>query len=325
MTNPENTEQLQHLVIRYCYGDLNAEEVEQFKRELETNPALKEVFEAEQRLNSALPLGMQPQIDEDRLRGNRFMLRQNLQRENRTRINPRAWLQELFARPMQLAFQGAAMAATFVLGIMLATPAEIQPSAVSGEQVLATNSSNGLTPLELINDGDYEIYQLKVNDYDAMTGDIDLSFSLASETRLTGNVSDQNIHGLMAVALQDDIDSASRLDTINALQPVASGDRVYEALIHVLSNDQNPGVRYQAVQSLAQLAHEERVRDALRLALSEDVNQGVRVEAFQALVNYPDEETLAVFRQQMDADSNEFIRTQARTIVEESNSDQITL
>lgn len=325
MTIPENKEQLQHLVIRYLYGDLDAEENERFERELETNPALKDALEEEQRLDSALPVGMQPQIDEDRLRGNRFMLRQNLQRENRTRFDLKHWLQEFFDRPLLVAFQGAAMAATFVLGIMLASPEAIQSSGSSVGQSLVANVGADLSPLQLVNDEDYEIYQLKVNDYDVATGEIDLSFSLASETRLTGNIADQNIHGLMAVALQDDIDSASRLDTINALQSVASGDKVYEALIHVLTNDQNPGVRYQAVQSLALLAHEERVRDALRYALSEDVNQGVRVEAFQALVNYPDEQTLAVFRQQMEADSNEFIRAQARTIVEESESDSITL
>lgn len=325
MTIPENKEQLQHLVIRYIYGDLDAEEVERFESELETNPALKNTLEQERRLDSALPVGMQPQIDEERLRGNRFMLRQNLQRENRTRFDLKQWLQEIFDRPLLVAFQGVAMAATFVLGIMVASPATNQSSGSGVEQALVANVGTELSPLQLINDEDYEIYQLKVNEYDAVSGEIDLSFSLASETRLTGNISDQNIHGLMAVALQDDIGSASRLDTINALQPVAAGDKVYEALIHVLTNDQNPGVRYQAVQSLALLAHEESVRDALRYALSEDVNQGVRVEAFQALVNYPDEQTLAVFRQQMEADSNEFIRTQARTIVEESESDSITL
>ena len=73
------------------------------------------------------------------------------------------------------------------------------------------------------------------------------------------------------------------------------------------------------------LAHEEQVRDALRRALSDDVNPGVRVEAFQALAAYPDEQTLAVFRQQMDSDSNEYIRTQARTIVEDSSSAVIDL
>ena len=76
-------------------------------------------------------------------------------------------------------------------------------------------------------------------------------------------------------------------------------------------------MRYQAVQSLVALSDQERVRDALRYALSEDVNPGVRVEAFNALASYRDEETLNVFRQKMEADSNEYIRAQARMIVEE--------
>jgi len=325
MTIPESTEQLQHLVISYLYGDLSAEEVRQFEAELETNATLKQVLEQEQRLDSAIPVGIQPQIDEDRLQGNRFMLRQNLQRETRTSFSVRQWLQGLADRPMTLAFQGMAMAATFVLGIMVSTPSGPQSITATDPQLAVIDTATDMSPLTLINDEDYEIYQLKVNDYDAISGDIDLSFSLASETRLVGNVADQQINGLMAVALQNDISSASRLDTINALQPVVSGDQVYEALIHVLTNDQNPGVRYQAVQSLVQLAHEPPVRDALRYALSEDVNQGVRVEAFQALVAYPEEETLEVFRQQMDIDSNEFIRTQARTIVEASADGSIVL
>ena len=323
MTIPESKEQLQHLVIQYLYGDLSAEEIAQFEQELKSNSSLQQILHEEQRLDSALPVGMQPHIDADRLQGNRWLLRQNLERENRTRFSIKQWVESMTARPVTVAFQGLAMAATFVLGILVATPAGIQNAAPDAAQLASSDAD--LSPLALINDEDYEIYQLKVNEYDALTGDIDLSFSLASETRVSGNVADQGIYTLMAVALQHDIDSASRLDTINALQTVASDNRVLEALIHVLINDQNPGVRYQAVQSLVDLAHEERVRDALRFALRKDVNQGVRVEAFNALTNYQDEKTLAVFRQQMETDSNEYIRMQARSIVEETDDRTITL
>ena len=157
---------------------------------------------------------------------------------------------------------------------------------------------------------------MHVNSYHTVSGDIDLSFSLASETRVTGNIANRSINRLMAVALQNDIDSAARLDTINALRPVAQGDDIYQALIHVLRNDENPGVRYQAVQALVTLRHDESVQAALRYALSEDVNEGVRVEAFNALAEYRDPQTLEVFRQQMENDSNEYIRAEARTIIE---------
>lgn len=315
MKIPENSEQLQLLVIRYLYGDMNDSETAEFDSELKANGNLQRALEEEQRLNSALPLGTQPFISEQRIQGNRWLLQQNLQKENRQQFSLQGWIQGLTERPLTVAFQGMAMAATFVLGIIIASPSELAPT-TPGIEIAANAEAN---PLDLVNNDDYEIYQLKVNGYDATTGDIDLSFSLASETRVTGNVSDQQINRLMAVALQDDISSSSRLDTINALHPVSSGSDIYEALIYVLSTDQNPGVRYQAVRSLVELTHEDKVRDALRRALLEDVNPGVRVEAFEALASNPDQQTLEVFRQQMDTDSNEYIRAQARTIIEESD------
>ena len=317
MTIPENTEQLQLRVISYLYGGLDTEELRQFEKELETNSELQQLLEDEQRLDSAIPIGTQPLVSAERLQGNRWLLHQNLQKQSRSLFSLRQWLEGLAERPFTVAFQGAAMAMTFVLGIYVASPA-VSPDSAVVEGLVASTTEESFTPLQLVNNEDYEIYQLKVNGYDASTGDIDLSFSLASETRISGNVADQNIHGLMAVALQNDISSASRLDAIDALQPVSSGNEVYQALIHVLTNDRNPGVRYQAVLSLVALAHEDEVRDALRNALNDDVNQGVRLEAFQALVAYPEEETLQILRQKMDADSNEFIRTQSRVIVEES-------
>ncbi|MSR12654.1 MAG: HEAT repeat domain-containing protein [Gammaproteobacteria bacterium] len=314
MTTPDNSDQLQQLLMQYLYGEMNEAERLDFDRQLAASSALRAMLAAEQRFDSAIPVGTQPLIDANRLQGSSWLLHQNLQREMRTAFSLRRWLQELIARPLVLASQCAALTATFVLGVLIALP---QGEQLDRTDLLADNSANpGLAPLAFINSDDYEIYQLQVNSYDAASGAIDLTFSLAAETRLTGNVADQGIHQLMAVALQNDIDPAARIDTINALQPVRNGSDVFEALIYVLRNDENPGVRYQAVQSLVALAHEEQVREALRFALSEDVNPGVRLEAFQALANNPDSKTLAVFREQMDQDSNEYIRAQARNIVE---------
>ena len=187
----------------------------------------------------------------------------------------------------------------------------------SGDDLLASNVS----PLELISEEDYEIYQLQINNYDAANGEIELSFSLASETALKGNIADPVISGLMAAALQNDIDSAARLQAIEVLQPVATQARVIDALMYLLRNDHNPGVRYQAVEILVQMADEERVRDSLRQALSEDVNPGVRLEAFNALANYVDEDTLNIFRQRIGTDSNSYIRQQSQLIVETAELD----
>lgn len=323
MTIPDTLEQQQLLVMDYLYGDWDESRKDEFEQMLATHPVLAELVAAENRFDEAFPIGTQPFIDEQRIEGNRWLLRQNLQKAARSGFSLQEWFTGLAQRPLSVAFQGAAMAMTFVLGVLVASPSGNE---VTGDGVLVNVSDlDTASPLSLVSDEDFEIYKLKVNSYDSTTGDIDLSFSLASETRLAGNVADANINQLMAVALQDDINSASRLDTINALQPVVSGDKIYEALIYVLYNDQNPGVRYQAVQSLVALADEERVRDALRYALQQDVNEGVRIEAFNALTQYRDEETLSVFRSQMVSDSNEYIRSQSKFIVEGSDDSSIIL
>ena len=306
-----SNERLQQRVIEYLYGDLDADARQQFESALQADPQLQALLDEELQFNSTVVPGMQPGIDAERLQGNRWVLRQRLQRAAQPRFFVDRWWQALRSRPLTFAFQGAAMAMTFVLGLYVASTSEVSQMPGSDELV-ATNSS----PLGLVNDDDFEIFQLRVNEYDPVTGAIDLSFSLASETRLTGNIADNQIHQLMAVALQDDIDSGARLDTINALQQVSSGNEVHEALIYVLNNDENPGVRYQAVRALVDLADQERVRDALRMALRRDMNQGVRVEAFNALMNYPDEQTMDLFREQMQSDGNEYIRAQSRSIVE---------
>lgn len=325
MTIPDTKEKQQFLVLDYLYGDWDDVQKREFELLLVTNASLKQLVDDETRFDESFPIGTQPLIEQERLDGNRWLLRQNLQKASRSGFSLQGWLSGLSQRPFSVAFQGAAMAMTFVLGVMVASPDDGSNSQTPDELLLSAAENSDVSPLALVSDEDFEIYKLKVNHYDAATGDIDLSFSLASETRLSGNVADAKINQLMAVALQDDIDSASRLDTINALQPVVSGDKVYEALIYVLTNDQNPGVRYQAVRSLVALSDEERVKDALRLALQNDVNSGVRIEAFNALMPYRDEQTLELFKVQMNADSSEYIRNQSRFIVEQTENNSITL
>ncbi|MFT4861205.1 MAG: hypothetical protein ACI95C_000406 [Pseudohongiellaceae bacterium] len=321
MTLPDTIEQQQMLIMDYLYGEMSAAQRLDFETALTQNSAFNRLYEAELKFDASFPIGVAPAIDAERIEGNRWLLRQKLKQANRPGFSLKQLIADVMQRPLTAAFQGAAMALTFVLGVMVATPES--GVNLSGEVVAA--NGNEQSPLALINDDDFEIYRLKVNNYDAMTGDIDLSFSLASETRLSGNVADASISQLMAVALLDDINSASRLDTINALQPVLAGDKVYTALIHVLTTDLNPGVRYQAVQSLVTLTHVEKVRDALRYALVEDVNPGVRIQAFEALLPYQDEQTLDVFRSQMNSDSNEYIRAQSRLIIEQLEDSSINL
>ncbi len=283
--------------VRYLYGGMTAAEREGFERAAADDPALGALLEEERALDGVLPRGAAPLIDGERIRDNRRRLARRLRR--------RGPLGRPLG-PLGAVLQGAALAAAFALGVMVAAP-----GGPGGAPAAAP-------PLALVGADDYEIHELGVDRFDAATGEVELSFALAARTRLAGNVADRDIRRLLAAALRDDIDSAARLETLGVLRPAADADAaVRDALIHVLANDPNPGVRYQAVRSLAVLADRESARGALRRALREDANPGVRVEAFDALGGRLDEPTLTLFRERMEADGNEYIRTRARSIVEE--------
>lgn len=312
MNIPEHRDELQALAVRYLYGDMTDLERQAFELSMKESEALRSVMAEEEQFHRFVPVGTAPVIDEQRLQGNRWVLQRRLQRLSSENVLSK-WLRETIQQPLRAGMQLTAMAATFALGVFVATDSVTDPM---GQPALSSVASTQ-GPLDLIGAEDYEIYQLEINSFDEASGEIDLSFSVASETRLTGNVRDSEINGLMAVALQNDIDSSARLDTVGILRSVMTGPQVYQAMIQVLRNDPNPGVRYEAVQSLVALADEAEVRQALRHALSEDVNPGVRLAAFDALSEYSEEEeTQALFRQRVDNDGNEYIRNQARSLTE---------
>jgi len=306
MNIPETKEQLEDLVLRYLYQDLSDQERAAFEQELTRSEQLREMLAREQGLERAIPRGTTVHIDDERLLENRRLLRRNLQKQVANRSPVGQFLATLLRRPSLVALQSVALAASYVLGFLIASP---------GGQ--AGGAGGGLiSPLALVGEQDYEISEMHIDRFDPLSGDIELSFAIASETRLSGNVADAGIRTLMTVALVNEIDEASRLDTIEALQKASYDDKVSASMIYVLNNDDNPGVRYSAVRSLVSYVADNEVKQALLDALQQDVNPGVRVEAFNALATNPDREVLAVFRQRAELDGNDYIRERARAIVE---------
>jgi hypothetical protein len=311
MNIPERKEDLELLVVRYLYGDLTESERAEVEAAAGDNSMLKELLEEEQRLDRSIPLGTAPYIDNVRQEENRRLLRRNLQKQVADQSALSNFLVSMLRKPSLVAFQSIALIASYFLGSFIAGPGEISPN--SNAPAFAT-----LSPLSLINEEDYEISQMRINEFDPSSGAIDLSFSLISESQLSGNVADAGVRTLMTVALLNEIDATARLDTLDALQNAAYDSDLSDSMIHVLSSDNNPGVRYSAVKSLVNYAENDTVRSALLAALNQDVNPGVRIEAFNALAQNPDAETLAIFRQIMSNDSNSYIRDTARSIVEDS-------
>jgi hypothetical protein len=320
MKDSMSQEQRQELVLRFLYGDLNHAEKSGFEQQLENDAELRRLLEDEQQFQQMLPRGTAPRVDSERLLGNRYLLRKNLRGSQLAKFNFGEWLLALTRKPGVLAVQFGGMAAAFVLGLMVTGQSGLPFNRV-------TESFRLSSPLALVSEEDYQVAQLRINSYDEASGAIDLTFSLVSDSTVQANINDAGVRKLMTTALQDDVDSAVRLQTVSALAPVNQQRDVYRTLIYLLTSDQNPGVRYEVVSLLVELAEEEEVRAALRLALQQDVNSGVRLEAFNALASFRDEKTLAVFRESMTRDNNEYIRMSARSIVEnpQYEPDQIEL
>ena len=120
MDNSEINEKLQLLVVRYLYGDMNPEELLEFKQQLVGDVSLRALLEEEQQLQASFPVGTQPKIDSNRVQGNQWQLQKKLLRLSRRGFSIKGYFHDLLQKPGKLIIQLSAMAATFVLGLILA-------------------------------------------------------------------------------------------------------------------------------------------------------------------------------------------------------------
>jgi hypothetical protein len=88
-------------------------------------------------------------------------------------------------------------------------------------------------------------------------------------------------------------------------------------VIYSLRYDSNPGVRIKALEALSPYVKDDvRVRDAMLEALINDSNPGVRTQCMHSLERVrADSSVRAVFQKLADSDQNQYIRSQARTVL----------
>jgi HEAT repeat protein len=87
--------------------------------------------------------------------------------------------------------------------------------------------------------------------------------------------------------------------------------------MYALHYDNNPGVRLKAIEGLGSFVKDDmRVRDAVLGALVSDANPGVRTQALHLLEPVKaDSSVRAVLQRLADNDQNQYIRSQARTVL----------
>ncbi len=146
---------------------------------------------------------------------------------------------------------------------------------------------------------------------------IDIKYDTVSTQETQGSLNDQRIQQLLLFAARNNYNSGVRMDSVDLLTQKPDDNRVREALIYALRYDSNPGVRLKALEGLGSFVKDDvRVRDSVLAALMNDTNSGVRTQALHLLEPVKaDSSVRSVLQRLSENDQNQYIRSQARTVL----------
>ena len=121
---------------------------------------------------------------------------------------------------------------------------------------------------------------------------------------------------LLIQALRDGSgDYASRSRTIDIFRPYADDPRIQEAIVYLAKNEKDPSLRLKAVTVLDKVADSEGVKDVLLDRLMNDNNSGIRFKALEIIEKNMDLRSIQIIEKVKDKESDESIRSKARTIL----------
>jgi hypothetical protein len=146
---------------------------------------------------------------------------------------------------------------------------------------------------------------------------VHIKYDSVSREEAQGSLNDQRIQQLLLFAARNNYNSGVRMDSVDLLSQQPQDTRVREALLYALRYDSNPGVRLKALDALGSYVKDDvRVRDAVLEVLLHDSNNGLRTNALHLLGPVrADSSVRAVMQQLADGDKNQYIRSQARTVI----------
>ena len=152
---------------------------------------------------------------------------------------------------------------------------------------------------------------------DPVSNQVSIKYDTVSTQEAKGSMNDQRIQQLLLFAARNNYNSGVRMDSVDLLTQKPDNTGVREVLIYALRNDANPGVRLKALEALGPYVKQDvRVRNAVLDALTSDSNSGVRTQAIHLLDTVKaDGSVRSVLRTLAEKDKNQYIRSQARTVL----------
>jgi hypothetical protein len=215
-------------------------------------------------------------------------------------FDPGAWL-----RPIK--FAPALAAAIFIVGF----------AGGIGATYKVMNGSDRIIETPAAPPAESSITGIQSIDQQPGSNQISIKYNTVSTQEAQGSLNNQRIQQLLLFAARNNYNSGVRMDSVDLLIQKPNDTHVREALLYALRYDSNPGVRLKALESLGPYVKDDvRVRDAVLEALSNDSNSGLRTQALHMLEPcWADSSVRGVLRKLAENDSNQYIRSQARTVL----------
>ncbi len=222
-------------------------------------------------------------------------------------FEPANWLR-------QVRFSPALAAAIFIVGFAGGIGATYKITSGNNPGSISTASRpQGPVPAP----AESSITGIRSINQDAGSNQINIKYDTVSTQETHGSLNDQRIQQLLLFAARNNYNSGVRMDSVDLLTQKPDDNRVREALIYALRYDSNPGVRLKALEGLGSFVKDDvRVRDSVLAALMNDANPGVRTQALHLLEPVKaDSSVRSVLQRLAENDHNQYIRSQARTVM----------
>jgi hypothetical protein len=216
-------------------------------------------------------------------------------------FDPAAWLR-------QIRFAPALAAAIFIVGFA---------GGIGTTYKVVNGGGAAITSAPVVAPAESSITGIQSVTQDPGSNHISIKYSTVSTQEAQGSLNDQRIQQLLLFAARNNYNSGVRMDSVDLLTQEPNNSHVREALIYALRYDSNPGVRLKALDGLGPYVKSDpRVRDAMLEALVQDSNPGARTEALHLLEPVrADSSVRSVLQKLAQNDQNQYIRSQARTVL----------
>ncbi len=306
---------LQETASRYVLGLLEEKQRREFEVVLQEIPALQTyVAELKDTLTLAKKtLTVEP--DENYLMSQRVLLRGRIETRERLKGSaqgiptlvglprpvPVSWIYHPWAALVSLA---VVLVLVFLVGRYSAGP--------SSQTVAPDQSVQNIA--DLLEAG--QLNNVQFRELNPGNKIVEVKGDVSRGLNISGTPTDQRIQKILYYLLLHDANPGTRLKAVKYLAEIPSQEEKKLVLISALLSDPNPGVRRRAAQLLKGYAPDELVAEASMKALLEEENEAIRMEALEIMRKQPTSSMVPVLQVVSLMDENEFIRAQARQVLE---------